>query len=156
MYNLCTPRSSIIKSSNSKGFSLVETMCALSLISILTGMGVYSYIDHGKSTMHSAKELTSFLRSLRSRALVSTRALKFQPTASGTVRVSEANSCGGIFTEITNTNFKLPTGTGFSSLSWEYCFSSKGNLDNAGEIQISDGVEVRTIELSLSGGVKFR
>lgn len=123
------------------GFTILELLVTMFIVSILMSGALLSFKSLQRP-LSSGSELTvGFFRLARSTAISQTKSIVVFPSSSNVLKVKSGNTCVEARSGTTIEDdllLELPYGVGFSSTSWDLCFSARGFIDNSVTITIND------------------
>jgi len=143
-------------SESSKGFSQIETLVVLTLLSILSAVAVYDYTHLQRDLNTATAQLEAYLNRARAKGISSTEAYFISPISNSTLVAEHGFHCSSTDrTADPELTFELPEGIEFVSTSWTVCFTSRGLSDSNVMIEMMDpDEEVETVEVLLGGGLE--
>ncbi|MGI6525600.1 MAG: pilus assembly FimT family protein [Bdellovibrionota bacterium] len=147
-------------SCNEKGFSLVEVLAVLGLISALFSMAVFDFRHLDDAGRNGAKELSSFLKEVRARAMSLTLAYTIEPISPTEVIALSSNNCTSTdLTEDPELKLVLPKGAYLVTTDWSICYGTRGIADTSLDIELSsnrNSHRSETVQVVLGGGVRIK
>lgn len=140
-----------------RGYTVLNILATLSLIGILTAIGVSNLKELNDALADASFSVSHFLRLARSRAMSQTLSVQVAPISSTRIGASSAASCAGTMSPISDLVFDLPDGAVFADTEWSVCFTQRGlaSLDLRFDLQDKDSRK-KTIEIALGGGVRIQ
>lgn len=142
---------------NEIGFSLVEMIATLTLVSIMMGIGVAyirGYENHAES---GALELSRYFRQTRARAMSATLAYKIAPVNLTTVGVRTGSTCSTTtWSDDDSLILDLPQGVELTAVGWSICYTPRGMPSSNETVSVvdTDG-DTQSVEVMLGGGVRI-
>ena len=140
------------------GFSLMEMIVTLGLLSLLGGVAVSNIKELDDPLKNATDEMIGFMKKVRARGISTTSAYQIYPDSSTAIRTRYSSNCGDAAEDKINDPaivLNLPEGAFLGDTDWAICFSARGLPDSNIQIIIEDNDgEDRTIEVFLGGAVK--
>lgn len=139
-----------------KGFSLVEMLAVLGVISILGATAILNIKVLYNPIANASFEVNHYLKLVRSKAISQTRIIKISPISFTKLSAQTGDSCNTASTTINNLSLELPNNTSFQNISWSLCFNQRGLSQSNTTFSITDiDSKIKTIEVALGGGVRI-
>ena len=139
---------------SSKGFSVVELIAVLGLMTVLCGIAVFKYKDLGNPQNAAAMEVMTFIKQTRSKAIASTWAYTIKPSSLSKIDATYGSSCTAAQTPDPQLSLKMPNGSSLTSTTWSICYEARGLSRNAVDIGVSQPTGSKTVQVVLGGAVR--
>lgn len=146
-----------------KGFSLVEMLFGVAIMSIMLGMAAAGLKEFDSASQNGVLQFRSYVKLIRSEAMAST--LAYRVTASTTNDLTVVSDVNCLATDPaipdnsptaqTSLAFSLPRGANFQTSGWDFCIEPTGISDSNQIVSISDEGRSFDLELMLGGVVKL-
>lgn len=137
------------------GFTLLEMMVVLGIMTILTGIAVLNLKKFDQASSNAANQIASLIKSSRSYGMTSTVTVQIKPISSTAISVTSAATCAAtIRTTIPELSYNLPDGATLSSTTWSLCYTSRGLSRESINIQLTDRSRTKTVQVTLGGGIR--
>jgi prepilin-type N-terminal cleavage/methylation domain-containing protein len=142
---------------HSHGFSLVELLVVIALIGILSTVGILGLQGLNNPLNNEISRMNQYLRQVRSRAILSTSAIKLELKASSTTellakRARSCNAAAGIWEDVTALNITLEPGVTFGTVG-SLCFEPRGTTSGAAAIELVYREKSRWLDVYTAGSV---
>ncbi len=139
-----------------KGFSVLEVMVSVAMLSVLSGMALFQMKDTIKPAQNAASQIVAEVKQARAKALATTYAYRLRATSSTQIVAEYATNCSAAaFTADSALTLNLPKGVTMSSTAWTVCFSSRGTSTTSANITVTDSQMSRTVQIAMGGGVQI-
>ena len=141
---------------NERGFTLIELVVTVSLMSLLSVMAIYQLHALENELDDSTTHVMALVKKTRGKALATTYAYTLRPTSASTITGSYGDNCSDTAPVVDpKLTYELPSTVTLMDTSWSICFSARGLADNQVDIELTDGAVQRTIQVALGGGLKL-
>lgn len=138
-----------------KGFTFLELLTVLAITGILIAIANFNLLALEDPASNGASELMGVLKKARAKALSSSTAYTISPVSTDEVMATVGVSCSSITqTEDTSFRFELPSRAHLSDTTWVICYDPRGLANTSADIQISDNLITRTVQVVLGGAVR--
>ena len=139
-----------------KGFTIIELLCVMVLISVLSATAIYNLKSIGNPLSSASYTLENFLQLARSRAISGTHIVKVQPASNHKLEAFSSDSCTGTMTKITALFLELPTDADLTDTTKTVCFTQRGLTSTTTSFTIQNSLgETKTVKIALGGGTKI-
>jgi prepilin-type N-terminal cleavage/methylation domain-containing protein len=141
----------------SNGFSLIELLIVIAIIGILSMVGVMALKGLNNPLSDESSRLNQQLRQVRTRAILSTSAIKLELKSGSTTQLlaKRAKSCSAIatdWTDVSELNITLVSDVTFGSVGI-LCFEPRGTTSGASAIELSYQTKSRWLDIYTAGAV---
>lgn len=151
------------------GFSLLELLVVISILGILSSVGVYSLLNTRSPARETALTVHSELFKLRSGAVSNTQARRMVLTSTGLLQLQSALRCNdtdqshwSTYATVTlptpSTRYPVTLSTSSTPAAPApnvvVCFTPRGLAEAEGQLNISDTRGRYTVRVALAGGVQ--
>ena len=140
---------------NPKGFTLIEMVVVIALMSILIGTASINLLEFNDPAKNAASATLGFLKRARGKALNTTSAYTVKPASSYALKTTIGTSCTATQTDDTSLVMDLPDGASLGATNWSICYSSRGLSDTSIDISLSDSRKSYTVQVLLGGGLRI-
>lgn len=139
-----------------QGFSLLEMLVTLALISVLLGTAIVNIKELDDPLANGSAQIISHVKSVRARAIAATSAYHIAPLSSGRIGASYSETCSDTtLTADPKYILDLPSGAYLSDTSWSFCITSRGLSDSNITFTLHDNNgATKTMEVLLGGAVR--
>ena len=139
------------------GFSLIELLVVIALIGILSTVGILGLQGLNNPLNNEISRMNQHLRQVRSRAILSTSAIKIELKASSATELiaKRARSCGAATTawqDVPSLNITLEPGVTFGTVG-SLCFEPRGTTNGAAAIELLYREKSRWLDVYTAGSV---
>lgn len=139
-----------------RGFSILELLCAMCLMAIITAISVYGLKAMDNPLADAAFSVHKYLDLVRSEAIGRTSAIVISPASSTSITATQGPSCTSATTAANDLRLNLPNGAHLTDTSWSICFTQRGLTDATAIISITDALGAhRLVRVALGGGNKI-
>ena len=140
----------------SDGFSIIELVTTLALISIVAAIATTSLQSFDNHLANSSDRLAMTIRLARTKAIATTKFYIIKPTSSQIVDVFEATSCDDLAPNLVQSlSLILAKSVTLEDSAWQICFSPLGVADNSPTFRLrSDSQKTKTLTVFTGGAIK--
>ncbi len=145
------------RAQHSNGFSLIELLVVIALIGILSTVGILALKGLNNPLNNEISRMNQQLRQVRSRAILSTSAIKLELESGSTTKLlaKRAKSCSAIATEwqaVTQLDITLEPDVTFGTVG-SLCFEPRGTTSSAAAIELVYREKSRWLDVYTAGSV---
>ena len=138
-----------------RGFTIIELMVTLGIISILAGTAIYNLRQMNSPIKNASFAVEQFIRLGRANAISGTQMIKVQPSSTTQIVTYSGSSCTGTMTQVTSQTLTMPSGSSMQETNWSVCFNQRGMADMSTSFHIVDNEgNNRIVRIALGGGTK--
>lgn len=144
---------------NRSGYSLLELLVVLGLISILTGFATAKLTKQNGDLDNAASQTAGFIRQVRARAISTTKAYLVEKADSNHLVAKQSSSCAddlSVFTVDSYVSLEVHRSVQITSLD-QLCVTPRGLLDEPSTVSLAykDASHAQSIEIGMAGSMRF-
>ena len=143
------------KRNREKGFSLLELVITMSILTILMSMAVFNFHDLEQPATNGASELMGFLKKTRAKALATTLAYTAKPNDNSQVITTYGTTCSAAQQVDTSLTLTLPNHAHLTDTEWMVCYSTRGLANSSIDIAISGSDGTKVVQVVLGGAIRI-
>ncbi len=153
---------------NESGYTLFELIVTLAFVAILAGSATVQARHLSDPLQNQTSQTLSFIKRVRAKAISSTSAYLIYPSGGTQLNVARGSACpatipanpvsliGAGFT-VDHLKMNLSEKVSFTTPNWGVCFTSRGLLVGAANVQLSDDyARTKTISIYLGGATRIQ
>lgn len=139
------------------GFSLIELVVALAIVSIMLGIAGANLKEMVNPAQNASAEVAAFMKQARARAISTTSAYTVEASSPRQLIAKFGINCSDVNTTNDDTLIvNLPDDVTLTSTTWSICFSSRGLADSNIVVSLEDAYgSAESIEVYLGGAVEI-
>lgn len=140
-----------------QGFTLLELLVSLTIVTVLAGIATFQLQKIHSSAESGATHLIGFFKQTRARAMATTSAYRVTAESTSKVIAERGTNCSAASWETDGQMIlPLPSGVSLSGTSWNVCFSSRGMPDQNITVDLFDrDGQFRSVEVMLGGNARM-
>lgn len=137
------------------GYSLLEMMLVLVLVSVLLSSTVSNLKELNRPLQNGTAQTVAFLKRVKARAVSSTSAYIVTPASANELITAVAVNCSTTTRTLDpDVSLTLPDGVSLTDTDWSLCFNSRGLAEENTVISLQDVNNIRSLQVYLGGGVR--